>query len=264
MNPSEMIERARLGGFKHAENVIHVFQGGSHQHGASIPGTVSDVDIFGIYIEEPVQILGVSSETHFTGGTQDQYVRNQPGDEDYKFYTLQRWAGLACKGNPTVLGFLYAPCEVPSVWQEILLANSDVFHASSHGKAFLGYAQGQIARLKGTSGKGKHGQRPELEARLGYDTKAAMHLMRLMFEAKEYVSTGYITYPSPERELLLSIRQGEWSFDKLISNYHHAEAEVLQAMKESRLPEKVDRNSVSTLITQCYIQHWKDKGYLAK
>lgn len=262
MQPSDMIDHLRLAGFKRTEDLIHVFQGGSHQHGASIPGKVSDIDLFGIYIEPPEKALGVSDETHFTGGTSDQYVRNQAGDEDYKCYTLQRWASLACKGNPTILGFLYTSCALPGVWNDLIVPNKNLFKARTHAKAFLGYAKGQVARLDGNAGRGKHGQRPELERAFGYDTKAAMHLMRLLFEAEEYMLTGEITYPRPERELLLDIRLGKWTWDKLFAEYFAMEKRVEEAMEKSTLSEHVDREEVSKLISACYIGHWKQTGKL--
>lgn len=262
MDQNEIIRHLHLAGFKNTGSLIHVFQGGSHQHGASIPGKVSDVDLFGVYIEPPNKALGVSEESHFTGGTSDQYTPNQAGDEDYKCYTLQRWASLACKGNPTILGFLYTPCVLNSVWSDIILRSKSLFKAKNHAKAFLGYAKGQVSRLDGTKGTGKHGQRPTLIAKFNYDTKAAMHLMRLLFEAEEYMKTGEITYPRPEKELLLSIRQGAWTWDKLFFEYNEAEKRVEAAMLASKLPEHVDRDAVSSLISKCYIRHWDMSGLI--
>lgn len=263
MNSNEMLQHVVKAGFQHPEDVIHIFQGGSYQHGAFMPNTVSDVDICGVYIEKPMKALGVTEETHFTDSTQDQYVKNRPGDEDYKLYTLRRWAQLACKGNPTILGYLYTPCTIAnSMWEEFIACNVPHFQAKSHAAAFLGYAKGQIARLDGTSGKGKHGQRPELEQKFGYDTKAAMHLMRLLFEAEEYMTHYTITYPRPEKELLLSIRQGAWGWGKLFTEYALAEQRVNEAMEKSTLPERVNRETISNLVATAYIQHWTDKGEL--
>jgi predicted nucleotidyltransferase len=263
MNAQEMVNKLKTGGFRYPEELIHTFQGGSYQHGASIASSRSDVDLFGVYIEPPSKALGIQEETHFTGGTQDQYERNRPGDEDYKCYTLRRWAGLACKGNPTVLGFLYSKDELlPGVWKDLILPNQNLFKARFHAKAFLGYAEGQISRLNGKSGKGKHGQRPELEKEFGYDTKAAMHLMRLMFEAQEYMKTGNITYPRPEKDLLIKIRLGSWSFDRLMLEYTEAEAKVIQAMNTSSLPDTVDRNVINELVTTCYLRHWEQRSRL--
>lgn len=260
-----MRHHLKVAGFKHDEDLIHAFLGGSHQHGAALPNKQSDVDIYGVYIEPPSSALGVSEESHFTSGTQDQYVRNRPGDEDYKCYTLRRWAGLVCKGNPTILGFLYTPCRMQGVWRDFIEPNKALFQARGHANAFLGYAQGQIKRLDPVngSGKGKHGQRPELEELFGFDTKAAMHLMRLMFEAEEYMNTGNITYPRPERDLLLHIRQGGWKWEQLMAEYARWEEIVKKARDASKLPDQVDRQKVSELIAKCYLTHWFANGQLS-
>jgi uncharacterized protein len=256
MDTLEIVDRFSKAGFKYSSDLIHVFLGGSSQHGASIPGKVSDIDLFGIYIEPPPLALGINEESHFTGGTSDQYERNRPGDEDYKAYTLTRWASLAARGNPTILGFLYTPCLTAGVWHDLILPNKHLFKAKSHAKAFLGYAKGQWARLNGDAGSGKHGQRSELIEKWGYDCKAGMHLMRLLFEAEEYMNLGKITYPRPEKELLLSIRQGAWTRDKLYKEYTDAEMRVEEAMRKSSLPESVDRNTISELVASCYLTHW--------
>lgn len=228
-------------------NVIHYFEGGSRLYGTSINAT-SDTDIFGVFIETPAYRLGLDSFEHFVSIKEDA---------DFQMHSLARWAELATKGNPTQLTLLYTPCVLNSVWSEIVLPNKSLFKAKIHAKAFLGYAQGQVHRLDGTAGKGKHGQRPELERSFGYDTKAAMHLMRLLFEAEEYMKTGEITYPRPEKELLLSIRQGAWTWDRLFFEYNEAEKRVESAMQESKLPEHCDREAISHLVAECYLTHWE-------
>ena len=65
--------------------------------------------------------------------------------------------------------------------------------------AFEGFARQQLDRVLGLRGKGKHGQRPELEEKFGYDTKAAMHVIRLLKEGIEYMHHGQITYPRFEK-----------------------------------------------------------------
>jgi len=71
-----------------------------------------------------------------------------------------------------------------------------------------------MGRLLGTRGRGKKGQRPELEQVYGYDVKAGMHTVRLLNEYLELMRDGRITLPRPERELLIKIRTGKWSLDR--------------------------------------------------
>ncbi len=51
-------------------------------------------------------------------------------------------------------------------------------------KPFLGFADDQMKRLLGQKGQ-KNVHRAELENKHGYDTKYAMHVIRLYGEAKE-------------------------------------------------------------------------------
>ena len=44
----------------------------------------------------------------------------------------------------------------------------------------------------------------------GYDIKAALHAIRLLNEGIELMRSGSITLPRPEKELLITIRTGNY------------------------------------------------------
>jgi uncharacterized protein len=56
--------------------------------------------------------------------------------------------------------------------------------------------------------KNRNEQRSELEVRFGYDTKHAMHLVRLHRMALETLESGSVTVYRPDRDELLAIRDG--------------------------------------------------------
>lgn len=58
--------------------------------------------------------------------------------------------------------------------------------------------------------------RHELEVSFGYDTKHAMHLVRLMRMAEEILTEGKVLVKRPDAEELLNIRGGKWSLDELL------------------------------------------------
>jgi uncharacterized protein len=221
-------------GFPHAETLIHLFVGGSELHGAKVQGT-DDLDIYGVYTEPPEFLLGLESLPHFVWSTAGDDRRNGPHDVDVTLYSLKKWAALACKGNPTALHFLFAKNEL---------------------KNFVGFADDQLKRMTGRKGRGKKGQRPEIERQYGYDVKAAMHTLRLLYECLELVSTGNITMPRPERDLLIRVRTGKYPMDKVIPMAKKLFVACEEATKSSSLPEKVDRLSVSTLVADCYRKAW--------
>jgi uncharacterized protein len=59
--------------------------------------------------------------------------------------------------------------------------------------------------------------RAELEAKFGYDTKHASHLFRLIGEGIELLTTSNITFPRPDKDELLAIRQGKYTYNELMS-----------------------------------------------
>lgn len=67
----------------------------------------------------------------------------------------------------------------------------------------------------------------ELEEKYGYDTKHAYHLVRLIRMCREIMETGKVIVKRPDREELLSIRNGTWSYDQLIE-FAESEDKALQ------------------------------------
>lgn len=252
---ADLMQHVRDSGFPWPDRVIHLFVGGSELHGAKVHGT-DDLDIYGVYIEPPEMALGLESLPHYVWSTASNDRRNGPNDVDVTLYSLKKWAGLACKGNPTALHFLFAKGVVRSpIWKEIA-ANKQLFLARGCAKQFLGFANDQLQRMTGKKGRGKKGERPEIEAKYGYDVKAAMHTLRLLYECKELVSEGQITLPRPEKNYLIRVRTGKYRMEKVLAIAQKLMAECAQAAEESGLPERVDRSIVSRLVAHCYQKAW--------
>jgi len=91
--------------------------------------------------------------------------------------------------------------------------------------------------------------RAKLEAHYGYDTKHAAHLVRLMRMAKEILSTGNVIVRRPDAEELLEIRNGAWSFDKLMSWADSAEHEldIIYKSGNSPLPKRPNQKALDNL-----------------
>src|SRR5579864_6841732 len=228
-----------------------MFVGGSELHGAKVHGT-DDLDIYGIYLEPPELVLGLESFPHFVWSTAGNDRRNGPHDVDITLYSLKKWAGLACKGNPTALHFLFAESVMSSsIWKQIA-GEREIFLSRTFVKSFLGFADDQLKRMTGKKGRGKKGQRPEIEKKYGYDVKAAMHTLRLLYECKELVSSGNITLPRPEREFLIRVRTGKYSMERVLVMAEKLFSECEEAAQSSLLPEKVDRAAVSKLLADAY------------
>jgi predicted nucleotidyltransferase len=261
MNLNESLEGIKLqraviqAGFPFANRLLHLFAGGSNQHGARIPGK-NDLDIAGVFIEPPLFALGIDKFEHFVTSTGEEHEKNTPDDVDVALYSLRKWAFLAAKGNPTVLSYLFMPCSFRGVWNDVIVLDRHVFLASSHAKAFLGMGDNQYRRLRGELGSGKHGQR---ENPLGWDTKAGMHMIRMMHECLEMLTEGTMTFPRPEVDVLLDIRQGKWTRQRVESEYLELRENVTVAEQKSSLPRTVSRSAISQVVAEAYLRYYKER-----
>lgn len=253
---AEVLAAVQQSKFPNAARLIQLFIGGSELHGAKVKDT-DDLDIYGVYIEPPESALGLDRDEFFVWSTAGNERRNGPDDIDVTLYSLRKWAGLAIKGNPTALHFLFAPncSEYPEAWSEIV-GHREIFLSRQAAQQFRGFADAQLRRLQGI-GAGKKGQRHEYIGIHGYDTKAAMHTVRLLHEGIELMRDRTITLPRPEKQLLISIRTGEYgSLERVLDLANKLFAELTQAESGSDLPGTVDRRRVSKIVSDIYLGTW--------
>lgn len=261
-NSAQVIEEIVTHGFPTERGrLIHGLVGGSQLHGVKLEGT-DDHDIYGVYIEIPECCLWREFE-HFVTSTSPQTERNKASDVDVTCYSLRKFARLAAAGNPTILHMLFTPAEKEEgEWNAVLGARSS-FLASGHAQKYKGYANAQLRRMMGERGSGKHGQRPELEQKYGYDVKAGMHVLRLLHEGIELVGRGSVTLPrpEPERSRLLAVRRGEWSADRVIAEANRLFTEIDEAAEKSPLPKQVDLKALGEFVTGIYLDAWRKWGW---
>jgi predicted nucleotidyltransferase len=84
-------------------------------------------------------------------------------------------------------------------------------------------------------------KRFELEKRYGYDTKHAMHLVRLLRMGMEILEKSKVNVFRPDREELKEIRSGTWSYEKLVSYAEECDKKMNELYKTSNLPKQPDR-----------------------
>jgi len=127
---------------------------GSHLYGTN--RETSDEDFYGVFLPSTEDLLSLSAcpgELNESIKLSDS-PRNQAGDTDCKFFSLQKFLKLAAEGQPGQLEMLFAPTQSviysTSEWNEILKCKS--FFLSKKGvSAFIGFALAQAhkATIKG-------------------------------------------------------------------------------------------------------------------
>lgn len=90
-------------------------------------------------------------------------------------------------------------------------------------------------------------QRAAIEEKYGYDCKHAMHLCRLLKMCREILSTGKVIVKRPDREELLSIRNGAWTYEQLVEFAEREDKELSELAKTSPLPKQPDRAMLDRL-----------------
>lgn len=235
---------------------ICLFIGGSQLHGAKLEG-MDDTDWYGVYIEPPEYILGMKPYEHWVCSTGDPTKTNTAQDVDVTMWSLRKAVKLIASGNPTALHFLFASPQMFKAEWKVLQQRKHLFVSKYHAAKFLGYAVQQRRSLLGE--RTRDCSRKEIIAEHGFDTKYAMHYIRILQEGIEYLRDGNITFPRPEVELLKSIRRGKhdkWTLGAVIALGDGLVEQLKKAEEESPLPDCVDMHELSMLTADLYRSSW--------
>lgn len=90
--------------------------------------------------------------------------------------------------------------------------------------------------------------RAELERKYGYDTKHAMHLLRLLRMGAEILETGQVNVFRPDREWLQAVRDGLLRYEELLELATAYEARLGELYDRSPLPDEPDSEAAERLV----------------
>ncbi len=241
---------------------------GSTVHGLHVEDGIEDRDEMGICVEDYSVALGL-------GAPFEQYIyrsaavregkhdaKSRAGDLDLTIYSLRKYVRLALKGNPTVLSLLFAPVTSGDARGSQLRDLAPLIVSRQAGKAFLGYLEAQRQRLLGERG-GKDVNRPELVEKYGYDTKYAMHMLRLGYQGVELLETGRLSLPmrEPERSWLRGVRTGGATLQEVLTKAGELRAHLEDLLETSPLPEQPNSAIVERWMLKTYWEAWKARAW---
>lgn len=89
--------------------------------------------------------------------------------------------------------------------------------------------------------------RAAMEAKSGYDTKHGMHLVRLMRMCAELLETGKLNVKRHDAAELLEIRNGAWSYEKLVEYAEGEDKRLSALLKTTTLPHGPNREELDEL-----------------
>jgi uncharacterized protein len=192
--------------------------------------------------------------------------KSLPGDLDLTVYSLRKFCRLASAGNPNVMTLLFLPKELISTrthWGAEMQARASMFASRQAAKAYGGYLVAQRSRLLGQRGY-SHGKRAELIEQYGYDTKYAMHVVRLGLQGIEYLTTGRLRVPMQvsDQQLLRNIRQGKFAMQQVLDMADGLLEQIDALGRSGHLPAGPDRLGIERFLIDAYTSHWDlTRGY---
>jgi uncharacterized protein len=240
---------------------------GSTMHGVSSDDTGDDIDLMGICIEPPIEVLGLGDFEQYEYRDRKVNERSREGDTDLVVYGLRKWVKLAALGNPTVIMPLFSHPERHVKYVDgfglLLREEFPRFLSQQAGHRFLGYLDGQLQRyLDPDRVDSKHATRPELVEKYGWDTKTGYHALRLAIQGKQLMDDGSIDLPmrDGDREFLLDVRHGRYSREWVIDETNRRIDLLKAAIIHSRLPAESDRIEIGAWMTNFQRAWWAESG----
>jgi len=214
------------------------------RYGSDVYGTTtstSDNDIRGIYVP--------SINAHLSLNDYNTYQKIT-GIYDTVLHPIKKYVRLAINSNPSCIEWLFVPDDKVLYINEagnLLVENRNLFITKQVYNRYTGFARSELRRVKEITGRA--GQKRKLLFDLyGYDPKAAMNVLRLLEQGAELLRTGFLSMPRPNKDLLIDIKTGKLPLERILEYINNAEKDIEAAYKESKLPDKADRDMVNSLL----------------
>lgn len=226
---------------------------GSRAYGTSTP--TSDVDYRGLFVGSPESILTPFYPVEQVGG---------PGDR--VLYEIGKFMKLAADQNPNILEILWvrdSDIFFTTPWYQSLRDIRDKILSQKAKYTFAGYAHAQMKRLEnaakqinetGQPRAGRNPARAQLEQEHGYDTKHAMHLIRLLRMGLEVMRDGQLQVFRPDATELLEIRDGRYSLAEILEMAEDLDQQLNNV--SSDLPHSVDLAFLAKYLKKLYLEYW--------
>ena len=241
---------------------------GSFAYGCS--SDMSDTDIYGFCIP-PKDIVFPHLNPKYIHGFDpipnnfEQYQQHHildtsptpPRNYDISIYNIVKYFRLCADGNPNMIDSLFVPRRCITHMTpigELVRENRHLFLSKKCWHTFKGYAYSQLHKM---SIKEPTGERAKLVDEHGYDVKFAYHLVRLLDEIQQILSTGDLDIER-NREQLKSIRRGDWSEEKVIQYFEWKEKGLEELANDSKeVPYSPPRDAIRDLLFKCLKIHWQ-------
>lgn len=181
----------------------------------------SDTDRRGFYLPQ--------AQMHWSLFGVPEQLENDETQEAY--WELQKFIVLALKANPNVLECLYSPIvEFATPLAEELLSIRSIFLSKLVFQTYSGYVASQFKKMQ-----------TDIRNQGRVKWKHVMHLIRLLISGIDVLREGeLVVRVRDQRDQLLAIKQGEWTFAQADSYRKQLQVEFEHAFQQTSLPDRPD------------------------
>ncbi len=220
------------------DNLIVRHVAGSRAYGTDGPN--SDWDYRGVFCAPPEYIRTpfYKCET-FTDGS----------EEDTMYHELCHFVKLCAGMNPNISETLWVDREhikLTTPCYEFLREHRKEFLSARVADTTLGYAMSELKKVERSLTAGKK-----------YNTKNAMHVVRLVRMGLEVLDEGVIHVKRPDAKNLLEVKNGLWTFEDVIMYATSMRDKVNELKKKTSLPAGPDKRRLAELTMEAQDLVWK-------
>lgn len=210
---------------------------GSTAYGLATPS--SDVDIKGIHLLPLREVLRM--------GFSEKHTTVNHVNPDWAYHEVGKFMRLAIAGNPTVTELLYLDSYtvITPIGQALINSRDKFLSTKAVSNSYRGYARSQADKLNRRIQQGLDGYDSASKNRFAKHTR---HLMRLMLQAEQLLTTGTLTVRLNDEQVKKCFAFGELQTDEVIDGFFEMDDRVKALEKTSVLPNRPDIEALNNLL----------------
>lgn len=221
----------------------------SLENGGEPADYLSDYDVRGVFLPHPEYMYAPEQLEEFVDSTQ----------EDCIYFSLKKFSKMLYNGIPMALEMLFSsPKHILFVHDEFkpFLEHKNTFVSKKCFHTFGSYAASQLRKMTVKENDFKRNKKRStlisMTSKKGtpYDSKNAMHLIRLLEMAIDIFETNTLKTYRENREFLLSIRFGKYTLEEIINMSDELFKKLDEGFQKSDLPYSPDKTFLNTLMTE--------------